>query len=94
VRNRAVLALLIGCGLRRAEIVAIKLEDLQLRENRWILADLIGKGGHTRTVPVPESVKSAIKDRVASADLQTGALFRSVNKIGKVWGSGFTAKVI
>ena len=46
VRNQAVLAVLIGCGLRRAEAVTIKVEDLQLREDHWVLADLIGKGGH------------------------------------------------
>ena len=53
VRNRAVLAMLIGCGLRRAEIVTVAIEDFQLREDHWVLADLIGKGGHMRTVPVP-----------------------------------------
>ena len=30
-RDRAVLAVLIGCGLRRAEAVTVKIEDLQLR---------------------------------------------------------------
>ncbi len=29
-----------------------------------------------------------------SANLVSGTLFRSVAKTGKVWGSGFTAKVI
>jgi hypothetical protein len=40
--------------------VAIKIGDLQLWEDHWVLADLIGKGGHLRTVPVPEWVKSVI----------------------------------
>ena len=31
-RNRALLSLLIGCGLRRAEVTTLRLEDLQLRE--------------------------------------------------------------
>jgi site-specific recombinase XerD len=93
-RSRAVFAVLIGCGLRGAEAVAIKIEDLQLREDHWVFADLIGKGGHMRTVPVPKWVKSAIDGWVASANLQTRVLFRSVSKTGKVWGSGFTAKVI
>jgi site-specific recombinase XerD len=44
VRDRAVLAMLIGCGLRRAELVAIKVEDFERREDHWVLADLIGKG--------------------------------------------------
>ena len=30
-RDRVILAVLIGCGLRRAELVALKIEDFQLR---------------------------------------------------------------
>jgi site-specific recombinase XerD len=51
-RNRALLSLLIGCGLRRAEVTTLRLEDLQLREGHWLIADLRGKGGHIRTIPV------------------------------------------
>ena len=43
-RDRAILALLIGCGLRRAELVGLGLEDFQVREEHWVIADLIGKG--------------------------------------------------
>lgn len=35
VRDRAMLAMLIGCGLRRAELVAIKVEDFERREDHW-----------------------------------------------------------
>jgi site-specific recombinase XerC len=47
------LAILLGCGLRRAELMVLKLDDLRQREDHWIIADLIGKGKHIRTVPVP-----------------------------------------
>ncbi len=47
-RNRALLSLLIGCGLRRGEATALRFEDLQLREGHWVIADLRGKGGHIR----------------------------------------------
>jgi integrase len=57
-RNRAMIAVLIGCGLRRAEAAALKLEDVQLREGHWVIADLNGKGGHIRTVPMPRWVKT------------------------------------
>ena len=41
-RDRAILAVLIGFGLRRAELVGLKVEDFQIR----VIADLIGKGKH------------------------------------------------
>ena len=94
VRNHAILAMLIGCGLRRAEIVTIKVEDFALREEHWVLADLIGKGGHMRTVPVPSWVKSAVDVWTAAAGIGCGTLFRAIGKTGRVQGCGFTAKVI
>ena len=80
VRNRAVLAMLIGCGLRRAEVVTVAVEDFALREDHWVLVDLIGKGGHMRTVPVPGWVKSAVDAWTSSASLQSGVLFRAVGR--------------
>lgn len=91
-RNRAMIAVLIGCGLRRAEAAALKLEDIQLREGHWVIADLNGKGGHIRTVPMPEWVKKAIDEWTASAGLTSGPLFRAINKVGRTWGNGFTPK--
>jgi integrase len=44
-RDRVILALLLGCGLRRAEAVQLSWENLQLREDRWVIADFVGKGG-------------------------------------------------
>src|SRR3954469_21179231 len=37
-RDRAIIALLLGCGLRRAECVGLRVEDLQVREDHWIIA--------------------------------------------------------
>jgi site-specific recombinase XerD len=94
LRNHAVLAMLLGCGLRRAELVAVKIEDFEVREEHWVLADLIGKGRHMRTIPVPDWVKQAVEAWTAAAELSSGSLFRAIGKTGKVQGYGFTAKVI
>jgi site-specific recombinase XerD len=59
-----------------------------------VIADLIGKGGHVRTVPVPDRVKLAMDRWLLAAELTSGPLFRSINKAGRIWGEGFTAKVI
>lgn len=48
-RDYAALAILLGCGLRRAELTALRIEDLQQREEHWVIADLVGKGGHSRS---------------------------------------------
>lgn len=94
LRNRAMIAVLVGCGLRRAEAASLKLEDIQLREAHWVIADLNGKGGHIRTVPMPAWVKRAIDDWRISAGMTSGPLFRAINKAGRTWGNGFTPKVI
>ena len=48
-RDHAMVAVLPGCGLRRAELAAINVGSLQRREEHWVFADLIGQGGHVRT---------------------------------------------
>jgi site-specific recombinase XerD len=45
-RDRALLALLLACGLRRHEAVSLRLDHLQQREEHWAIVDLFGKGGH------------------------------------------------
>ena len=72
LRDRAILALLIGCGLRRAEVVGLKAEDVQIREEHWVIADLIGKGKNIRTVPVPAWAKRAVDEWIAAAEDQHG----------------------
>jgi integrase len=94
LRNRAMISVLIGCGLRRAEAASLKLEDIQLREGHWVIADLNGKGGHIRTVPMPDWVKRSVDEWAALATITSGPLFRAINKAGRVWGNGFTPKVI
>jgi site-specific recombinase XerC len=54
--------LLVGCDLRRAELVGLGMEDFQVREEHWVIADLIGNGKHLRTVPVPAWVKGAVDE--------------------------------
>jgi site-specific recombinase XerD len=93
-RDYAMLAVLLGCGLRRAELTGLRIEDLQLREEHWVIADLVGKGGHVRTIPMPDWVKAGVDNWVAPAGITTGPLLRSINKAGRIWGNGFSPKVI
>ena len=93
-RDRAILAVLLGCGLRRRELSDLTLDHLQRREEHWAIMDLVGKGRHIRTVPVPDWVKRTIDDWLTEAGVTNGRLFRRVCRAGTVWGEGITEKVI
>ena len=93
-RDHAILALLLGCGLRRAELVGLGTKDFQVREEHWVIADLIGKGKHIRTVPVPVWAKRAVDEWTTAAGISGGTIFRRVSRLGKIWGDGITPKAI
>jgi site-specific recombinase XerD len=60
LRDRAILAVLLGCGLRRSEVAALTMGHIQQRNGRWCIVDLVGKHGRVRTLPMPTWVKVAI----------------------------------
>ena len=84
LRNRAMLAVLIGCGLRRHELVKLTLSQLQQREGRWVIVDLVGKRRKSRTVTVPAWVKVCIDAYLAATHVQNGHLFHAMTKGGHV----------
>ena len=88
-RSYAILATLIG-----GELLALPVDAIELRKDRWVIADLVGKAGHMRTVLIPEWVKAAIGEWKEASAIAKGAIFRSINKAGRVWGNGMTAKVL
>jgi integrase len=60
-RDYVILALLVGCALRRNELAELDIATIQQREGRCVLADLEGKGRRIRTVAVPIWVKQGIE---------------------------------
>ncbi len=93
-RDRALLAILLACGLRRHEIAELTLDHFQKREEHWAIVDLVGKGGHIRTIPVPDWVYCLLNDWMLAAGIQGGRLFRRVSSAGKPWGDGVTEKLV
>jgi integrase len=87
-------AMLIGCGLRRGESLALRLESVQQREEHRVTADLVGQGGHVRTVPIPTWVKNDVDAWTAAAAITHGPVFRAINRAGRVWGDGMSPKVL
>jgi integrase len=92
-RDYVILALLVGCALRREELATLDVETIQLREGRWVLADLEGKGRRIRTVAVPVWVKQGINAWMTAAGIEDGRLLRSISKGGKVGKVGKGGKV-
>lgn len=93
-RDYAMIAVLLGCGLRRAELATVKLDHLQQREEHWVFADMVGKGGHIRTIPIPASVAAGLQSWITAANVGSGTIFRAVNKAGRIASKGFSPKVI
>src|SRR6201997_1335024 len=93
-RDRALLALLLACGLRRHEAANLKVEDLQQREEHWAIVDLVGKAGHIRTVPMPDWVYLELVAWLSSASIDRGKVFRRISRIGRVFGDGIGEKAI
>ncbi len=93
-RDRAIISILIGCGLRRSELIQLQAENIQQRQGHWAIVDLVGKGGHIRTVPMPGWVKSALDTWTSATGITKGRIFRAISRAGNVWGTGITQNVV
>lgn len=81
-RDRALLALLVGCGFRRNEIVRLNVDDLRHHDGRWVLVGVIGTHRKSRIVPLPPWAKLALDKWISLARIETGAIFRAVDRNG------------
>jgi len=94
LRDRAILAVLLGCGLRRSEVAALKFSHLQQRDGRWCVVDLVGKHGRVRTAPMPAWVKVAVDAWASPAGETEGHVFRPVNRADRLTGERLGEKVV
>lgn len=94
LRDRAILAVLLGCGLRREEAASLTVGHLRQREGRWVIVDLEGKRRKLRSVPMPSWAKAAIDEWAQAAEITSGPVFRPVNKGGSVGDGAMTAQAV
>ncbi len=94
LRDRAILAILLGCGLRREECVSLQVDHIQQREGRWVIVDLVGKRSKTRSVPMPSWAKYAVDAYLLAAGIADGVLFRSMRRGDNITDQGMTAQAI
>jgi integrase len=93
-RDHALFAVLIGCGLRRSEAVALSFQHIQQREGRWLIVDLVGKHGRIRSVPMPDWAKYAIDQWSAARGINIGRVFQPFHRGRRLTGGSLTAKCI
>jgi site-specific recombinase XerD len=84
VRDRAILALLYGAGLQRAEAAALKLADYDPETGRILVRS--GKGGKDRAVFLAGRRKAALECWIDLRGQEPGGLLQPT-RAGKVWVS-------
>jgi integrase/recombinase XerD len=91
VRDGALLAVLYGGGLRRAELAGLALGD-------WLPAErvlrVLGKGDRQREVPLPPGAVAALDDWLALRGDWEGPLFPPVNKGGRIGRGRVTEQAV
>lgn len=94
LRDRAILALLVGCALRRGEVVQLQPANIVQREGRWVISDLRGKHGRCRTIPVPSWVKARVDRYTEIRPNDPRNLFIAVNRHDLFCGESLSAQAI
>jgi len=101
LRDRAIIAVLLGCGLRRTEAAELTWDHIQQRDGRWAIVDLVGKRNKKRSVPMPSWAKQALDEYGAILAQRdgylmpiTGRVFVSINKGDNVSGVTMTPQAI
>lgn len=81
-RDRAILLLMVGCGLRRGEVPNLQLDALDLATGTLTL---VGKGDKERRVFLPETVAVALTTWIRDfRGFETGCIFGRVYKNGRI----------
>lgn len=83
LRDRALLSVMLGSGLRRSETSTLTFAHIQERADRWLIIDIKGKREKYRDVPIADWVKKAIDDWAAEARISDGFIFRKIHKTKK-----------
>ncbi len=90
-RDAAMLALLLGAGLRRAECAALTMDNYDSASQS---VKVTGKGDKQRMVYLEAGADLAVGDWLTMRGNQPGSLLCSVRKDGKIEGKGITAQAI
>ena len=91
---KIIIAVLLGCGLRRSEVAALTMGHIQQRDGRWVILDLVSKHKRVRTAPMPTWVKVAIDAWTVPASVTNGHVFRPIHRGDQLQGDRMSEKVV
>jgi site-specific recombinase XerD len=80
IRDRALVALALGSGLRRSELSALTVEHIRKHEGRWAIWNIVGKRNKSRNVPIAAWCKAAVDEWLEAAGITSGPVFRRIRK--------------
>lgn len=83
LRDRAILGLMIGAGLRRSEVVGLQVKHFEKRDGRWVLVGVLGKHGRTRNIPIAAWIKALVDAWTQRAGIASGPIIRRAYWSGK-----------
>jgi len=90
--DAALLAVLVGCGIRRAEAVALDLGDYDAEQGELRLRHT--KGNRERSVPVVNGQQDALDAWIEQRGPEAGPIFCPVNRGGAIQIRRMTAQAI
>ncbi|MCK5169743.1 MAG: tyrosine-type recombinase/integrase [Bacteroidales bacterium] len=98
IRDRAILSVFYGCGLRRSEGQALNVSDILLKEKRVFVRK--GKNYRERYVPMAESVKEDLENYIyvsrqkilSFKNIKQQALFLSI-QVKRLSGNGIIERI-
>lgn len=91
IRDAAMIALLLGCGLRRAEVVSMDIENIDKVDLSF---KIIGKGNKQREVFIPPSSWERLQKWIHIKNTTTGPVFSRIRKEDKITESRLTNQAV
>ena len=92
LRDRAILAVLLGCGLRRSEVAALTFAHVQQRDGRWCIVDSRESTAAFARCRCRPGLKWRSMRGLLQPALADGYVFRPVNRADRVAGDALGRK--
>jgi site-specific recombinase XerD len=94
VRDAAIFSLAWNTGMRRSEIVGLRVGDLTQSHGKWWDVLVLGKGDKERKIPVSGETVQSLREWLSVRGKHGGALFCPINKAGRIANHGMTDEAI